>query len=187
MLRKLKCGDLTGKKFGKLTVISFKSGKSEWYCKCDCGNETVARTPNLIKGRHASCGCNVRENISKAKKEIGTDIYLKRAFNAYKVGAIRRSYTFELTLDQFLSITSKNCQYCGIEPQETNLIKWWKEKRNSLDEFKLNGIDRVDNSKGYVESNCVPCCKIYNMAKLTLTLDEWHTWIQRIIKHNIKE
>lgn len=37
--------DLTGKRFGKLTVIKFaendKYSRPKWLCKCDCGNEKV--------------------------------------------------------------------------------------------------------------------------------------------------
>lgn len=35
--------DLSGKKFGKLTPINYfiKNYKTMWYCKCDCGNETI--------------------------------------------------------------------------------------------------------------------------------------------------
>jgi len=57
--------DLTGKRFGKLTVIERAAdyispkGKAttQWRCKCDCGNETVARTDLLRHGYTQSCGC----------------------------------------------------------------------------------------------------------------------------------
>jgi hypothetical protein len=53
--------DLTGNKFGRLTVIerdeNKKSGRICWKCKCDCGNETVVVGKNLQKGTTKSCGC----------------------------------------------------------------------------------------------------------------------------------
>ena len=53
--------DLTGQKFGKLTVIrrkpNFGAGYVEWTCRCDCGRQHVARTGNLVKGNTQSCGC----------------------------------------------------------------------------------------------------------------------------------
>lgn len=51
--------DLTGKRFGKLTVISFAGMKKEstWLCKCDCGKETNVTHSNLISGKSRSCGC----------------------------------------------------------------------------------------------------------------------------------
>lgn len=52
--------DLTGQKFGKLTVITLaytKNKKSYWLCKCDCGNETIVRSDTLKSGTTQSCGC----------------------------------------------------------------------------------------------------------------------------------
>lgn len=52
--------DLTGQKFGKLTVIRRVVGKytqAFWYCKCECGEEAVCNSGNLIKGHTQSCGC----------------------------------------------------------------------------------------------------------------------------------
>lgn len=53
--------DLTGMKFGKLTVIKpvkTKNSKySQWLCKCECGNEVVAYSYKLLAGRVKSCGC----------------------------------------------------------------------------------------------------------------------------------
>ena len=56
--------DLTGQKFGRLTVLheSDKRVRSArlWVCKCDCGNECEVSTTNLKRGRKRSCGCLVR-------------------------------------------------------------------------------------------------------------------------------
>lgn len=53
--------NLTGKKFGKLTVLQKinrkKNGSWLWLCKCDCGNEKEATTRDLNGKRVRSCGC----------------------------------------------------------------------------------------------------------------------------------
>ena len=52
--------DLTGKRFGKLTVVEYlgrKHHSSFWRCKCDCGNEVNCYYGNLIRGTSTSCGC----------------------------------------------------------------------------------------------------------------------------------
>ena len=53
--------DLTGKIFGKLTVIEragvTKNGNPTWVCKCECGNETVVSGDSLRSGHTKSCGC----------------------------------------------------------------------------------------------------------------------------------
>lgn len=68
--------DLTNKKFGSLTCISFshtEEGRSYWKCKCDCGNEKIIRGNVLISGRTRSCGCKTKEfmAISKFIDETG--------------------------------------------------------------------------------------------------------------------
>lgn len=71
--------DLTGQKFGRLTVIEraedriSKSGKHRimWCCKCSCGNEIITSSGNLREGRTQSCGCLAREITSqKCSKDI---------------------------------------------------------------------------------------------------------------------
>lgn len=66
--------DLTGQRFGKLTVIEraedhiSKSGKTvtvAWRCKCDCGNEITVKSLNLRNGHVSSCGCYRKEFASK--------------------------------------------------------------------------------------------------------------------------
>lgn len=61
--------DLTGLKFGRLSVIEFdhknKRNESYWKCECDCGNISVTRSNGLISGRTQSCGCIQRETASK--------------------------------------------------------------------------------------------------------------------------
>lgn len=76
--------DLTGKKFGKLTVIhreDNKNGKPMWLCQCECGNRKIIAGSHLREGVTKSCGCLYSEsalNISgnkfgklTAKKPVG--------------------------------------------------------------------------------------------------------------------
>ena len=56
-----KLKDLTGQRFGRLSVIeraeNSNAGKSRWKCLCDCGNETIVQSAHLISGHTQSCGC----------------------------------------------------------------------------------------------------------------------------------
>lgn len=63
--------DITGQKFGYLTVTKFVGnipistpGKRRglWQCKCDCGNDTAVFTGALIGNKTRSCGCNGKRN-----------------------------------------------------------------------------------------------------------------------------
>lgn len=66
--------DLTGQRFGRLTVI--KQGEYyiypangyryvQWLCKCDCGNERTVRACTLRSGDTQSCGCIAKEILIK--------------------------------------------------------------------------------------------------------------------------
>ena len=62
--------DLTGRKFGRLTVIREAERKNPvrryWLCRCQCGRETVVDGSHLISGHTKSCGC-WRKEFSKEK------------------------------------------------------------------------------------------------------------------------
>ena len=62
--------DLTGEKFGRLTVIKYtgkndKRGNTIWLCKCDCGNIVEANAYRLKNDEKKSCGCLYKENLEK--------------------------------------------------------------------------------------------------------------------------
>lgn len=53
--------DLSGKTFGRLTVLeradNSAKGNARWKCQCECGNETVVSGYDLRSGKTQSCGC----------------------------------------------------------------------------------------------------------------------------------
>jgi hypothetical protein len=65
--------DRTGQRFGRLTLVEY-IGARKWMCICDCGNDKVADTSNLVKGHILSCGCYRRERAATLNPayEIGT-------------------------------------------------------------------------------------------------------------------
>lgn len=82
--------DLTGKKFGRLSVISRyghsykkdKIGRITWLCKCECGKEKVIVGEKLSSGRTRSCGCICspleKEAIEKTRKKIKRFTYINQ-------------------------------------------------------------------------------------------------------------
>jgi hypothetical protein len=81
--------ELTGRRFGRLTVLAFagtrklsKDGHysaSFWLCSCSCGNETTVAAPSLMGGSTKSCGCLHREQISKAfRRRMGFLTFRRR-------------------------------------------------------------------------------------------------------------
>ena len=63
--------DLTGKKFGELTVLEqdldYLGSGIHWKCKCSCGNVRSYRTLLLEKGNVKSCGCLSRKMSSERR------------------------------------------------------------------------------------------------------------------------
>lgn len=67
----MKLDDLTGKRFGMLSVTHRWSEVGElarWHCICDCGASTVAKANHLKEGTTKSCGCL---RLKKSKDLVG--------------------------------------------------------------------------------------------------------------------
>ena len=73
-----KAVDLTGKRFGRLTVIEKSNekryGRLSWKCQCDCGNYIVVATQSLNIGETKSCGCLSKEIAAKRLLKLKNDI-----------------------------------------------------------------------------------------------------------------
>jgi len=173
--------DMTGKRYGKLVVIRREgffhkkdgSKRATWICRCDCGNEKVLLGVDLRNSTHGtkSCGCLVR-------KEKGASAF-RKLVHRLKKQAQERNYAWNLSNENVKEITSNNCFYCGKEPRQVS-----GEYTNAFNGVYLyNGIDRVDNSRGYDVDNCVPCCSVCNHAKSNSSLDDFKVWINRVHFH----
>lgn len=64
--------DLTGQKFGRLTVISYQGNDKHrnalWLCECECGNKIIKTARYLYHGKTISCGCwqkEIAQNMGK--------------------------------------------------------------------------------------------------------------------------
>ena len=69
--------DLTGEKFGKLTVIkrveNSKSNEVQWLCSCQCGEKPIVKSKGLKRRERPtrSCGCLNKEGNSAKSRNIG--------------------------------------------------------------------------------------------------------------------
>lgn len=149
-----KLNDLTGRRFGRLLVISRaknKSNKVRWNCICDCGTKKIVEGYLLTSGRIKSCGCYNRDIITKYKKIKYKGKYIPITshplFPIYN-GIKNRCYNKNLpTYDRWGG----------------RGIKMSEEWKNSFEQFvmdmgprpsKEHSIDRIDNNKGYCKENC---------------------------------
>lgn len=196
-LRGRQIDDLTGNRFGKLVVLGLdrkeyyvayksnrKRGRVYWSCVCDCGLRCSVLAPSLLSGHTKSCGCLYREKepVIRYGYGRGRNVSINAPLRAYYHSVLRsarvRGLEFSLTIEDVLELSSKDCFYCGDPPEQTKVTKNHPEIR-----FVYNGIDRVDNTLGYVADNVVPCCKHCNFAKRKLTLDEFKSWVRKVYSH----
>ena len=185
-------GNLVGKIFNYLEVIEYlgqdNNKRRHWKCRCLlCGKEVNLLTNRLVgKNPNKSCGCyrsiNMKDMQKKKRQlhreEIEENPILSSGFNrlfrTYKRNAKNKNLKFSLDKKYFFELTRKNCYYCGSSP--SNLMK----ERTLYSNYIYNGIDRVDNNKGYSKNNVVPCCKICNQAKHALSKKEFLIWVKKL-------
>jgi hypothetical protein len=183
--------DLTGLKFGKLTVIKLDHrGKNNsgyyWLCLCDCGKEKVIAGSHLRNGNTKSCGCWKKIFNKFRNRENKTPMMrCESSFNAllgsYKARAKKKNLSFTLTKEEFKNLTSSNCYYCGTPPLQ------WHNRQNFDGYYIYNGIDRVDNNLGYDINNCVPCCMNCNKSKGTQSQSDFINWVYKIYNNIIEK
>lgn len=94
----------------------------------------------------------------------------------YQNNARQRGYAFELSRDDFAELIKQNCYICGGPP--SNL----RTSAKTGAKVRYNGIDRVDNSLGYMAGNVMPCCRACNQVKGQLSLTDLKNHIERMLK-----
>lgn len=171
--------DYAGKRFGKLLVIKldhkekFRNRQGNiktrkwWECLCDCGKSLLVQIQNLSRMTTTHCGCS-----PALAKEDGA---INRRWSQYKQGARERGLLFLLSKEEFSSLVTDICFYCGEPPCSL-------EAYSSIPGY-FNGIDRVDNSIGYLTENCVSCCADCNRAKMEKSKVEFLSLVKRIYEN----
>lgn len=130
--------DLTGQKFGRLTVVEYLPDKHKWLCKCDCGNYKEIFTSKLTSLHTKSCGC------------------LK---NKYKITTHRIFSIWTNMLDR-CSINSKRKDIIYYVQKGIKVCEEWKTYENFEKWALENGyaenltIDRIDEDRDYEPNNC---------------------------------
>lgn len=144
--------DLTGERYGNLVVISEYGRASDrailWLCKCDCGNEHIARGTQLHRGFITSCGC------MKGKKKIKTmgthGMSYSRLYSTWK-GIKRRCKSPKFRgYENYGGRGIRVCDEWLGENGFNNFHKW--AIQNGYQEDLT--IDRIDVDGDYEPTNC---------------------------------
>jgi hypothetical protein len=172
--------DLTGEKFGRLTVIGVGAGKKAkaWLCKCDCGEDIVVITSKLNTGHTRSCGCLKSEawlmcvnkiNITHGKH--GTPEY--NAWKNMKKRCLNPSHK------SYPNYGGRGIKVCNRWLEFKNFYKDMGERTSSI-----HSLDRINNDGDYEPLNCrwgtrqeqnnnKRTTRFYNFYGTNKTLAEW--------------
>ncbi len=152
-----------------------------WLTYCNnCGSTKVYPSHYLRWNKIISCGCIGRkvqqkfiESRRKSYGEAAKNSFYKQMISWAK----RRNIAFTLSKDELLFMVSQPCFYCG------QIAKSEFGKNRYYGSFIHNGVDRINSDLPYNSNNCVPCCKVCNLAKGSQTIDEFRIWIKKVTAH----
>jgi hypothetical protein len=70
--------DMLGQRIGRLLVMqdagADASGRTQWFCRCDCGEQKVIKGKYLRNGDTQSCGCLHRDGVQKLMTTHGATV-----------------------------------------------------------------------------------------------------------------
>lgn len=143
--------NLTGQRFGRLTVIArgenTKSGKATWVCVCDCGKkkEKPVTAYDLTTGKVRSCGCLYLTSNKGRRKTHG-----KTGTRLYQIW-----FSMRQRCHYPASLSYRRYGGRGIE-----VCDEWNNFQTFYDWAMANGyrddltLDRIDSNGNYAPSNC---------------------------------
>ena len=156
--------DLTGQKFGRLTVLERTTSTNKnvkWLCVCDCGKITSVFGVDLKSGKTKSCGCLFSEQLAQRNKQNA--LYMSVSKDGDKPQSWRRIYGI-----RYLMIcrcyNPNTDQYSDYGGRGISVCPKWRDKNNGKANFykwaMSHGyadnltIDRIDVNGNYEPSNC---------------------------------
>ncbi len=173
--------NLTGLTFNRLKVIEITEKPKHitskrrgvfWLCKCECGNEKIARSTELLRGETKSCGCGNKFENSHNYKGVGQLAQSK--FSHIEWGAKKRGIEFSITKEYAWNLFQEQGGKCFYTQLEIVL----NTRNNSM----TASIDRIDSSKGYVEGNIVWVHKDVNIMKNVFDKEYFLTMCKKIVE-----
>lgn len=140
--------DLTGNKYGMLTVMKFshfsKRGLSIWECLCECGNKAIVTGGNMKNGTTKSCGCY---KISKAIKDSTT--HGMRGTRIYSIWIHMKERCRSVNCSIYGYYGGKGIDFCK---DWERFEGFYKDMKDGYDDTLT--LERKDVSGNYEPSNC---------------------------------
>lgn len=151
--------DLTGKTFGRLTILSFskdvKSGnrnRKYWKCACECGNIAEIRTDSLTSGKVKSCGCIKKEQdlINLTDKYQFKPKYKIQNRRLYQIWRGMKRRCFDIKDKRYNRYGGRGITICNEWLNYDTFAEWALSNGYSSDLT----IDRINNDGNYEPNNC---------------------------------
>lgn len=147
----MKLNDLTGQKFGRLTVLKTfrENGRTKCECICECGNKKITRVDALRNGKAKSCGC-LHSQISK---EIAKSNFLKhgkRHTRIYETWTNMKRRCLNVKSKDYANYGGRGISVCE-EWLNFQPFFLWAISNGYSDDLT---IDRIDVNGNYEPSNC---------------------------------
>ena len=143
--------DITGRKFGKLTVLklqTLKNHRTYWLCQCKCGNTKVVRKDHLLSGVTQSCGCLEKVNLSKLAFK---STHGHSAEPIYYVWNSMRQRCMNPKSTHYKNYGGRGIRVCD---EWLTLFEPFYEWAMSHGYHEGLTIDRIDNDGNYEPCNC---------------------------------
>lgn len=137
--------DLTGQKFGRLTVIKHDR-YGIWTCKCDCGNESHTSTNALTTGNAQSCGCRHKEIVGKNSTKHGLS-----KTRLYSIFRNMKCRCYTLSASKYEIYGGRGIKICDEWLTDFLSFYNWAITNDYSDELS---IDRINSNDNYEPSNC---------------------------------
>ena len=150
--------DITGQKFGRLTVTRFwgKRGKNLlWECQCDCGNKKLAQSGNMKAGFTQSCGCLHKERTSQSNSTKHLDRPAKE-YKEYRIWKGINERCNNPNHRAFLDYGARGILVCDRwkngEGSKTGFVCFIEDM--GIRPTDNHSIERLNNDDGYNPHNC---------------------------------